>query len=107
MDAEWAAYGPGAKAEVEAFVAGVNAYVGQVRAGERSLPVEFTLTKSVPELWAAEDVVRIRSHGLVSNVTSEVARSRVACAAGLAADALRGACSRRTRPSSPTASIRA
>ena len=37
----------------------------------------------------AEDVVRIRSHALVGNVTSEVARAQVACAAGLPADALR------------------
>jgi len=89
MAREWAAYAPGAKAEVEAFVAGINAYVAQVRGGERPLPVEFTLTRSLPEPWAAEDVVRIRSHALVGNVTSEVARARVACAAGLPADTLR------------------
>ncbi len=34
-------------------------------------------------------MLRIRSHALVSNVTSEVARARVACAAGLDADRLR------------------
>jgi penicillin amidase len=89
MKNEWGAYAPGAQAEVEAFVAGINAYVAQVRAGERPLPVEFALTKSLPEPWAAQDVVRIRSHALVGNVTSEVARARVACAAGLPADALR------------------
>jgi penicillin amidase len=89
MAREWASYAPGAKDEVEAFVAGINAYVAQVRAGERPLPVEFKLTSSLPEPWAAEDVVRIRSHALVGNVTSEVIRARVACAAGLPADALR------------------
>jgi len=89
MTAEWAAYAPGARDEVEAFVAGINAYVGEVRAGTRPLPVEFTLTHSLPEPWMAEDVVRIRSHALVGNVTSEVLRARVACVAGLAADALR------------------
>jgi penicillin G amidase len=89
MDAEWAAYGPGAKDAAEAFVAGVNAYVGEVRAGKRALPIEFKLTASQPELWSAEDVVRVRSHGLTRNVSSEVARARVACAAGLEADALR------------------
>jgi penicillin amidase len=89
MIAEWAAYGPGARDAAEAFVAGVNAYVGEVRAGKHPLPIEFRLTFSQPELWDAEDVVRVRSHGLTRNVSSEVARSRIACAAGLEADRLR------------------
>lgn len=89
MDREWASYAPGAKDEVEAFTAGVNAYVAEVRAGSKPLPVEFKLTASQPEAWAPEDVIRIRSHALVSNVTSEVARARVACAAGIEADRLR------------------
>ncbi|HLZ74631.1 penicillin acylase family protein [Phenylobacterium sp.] len=89
MAAEWAAYAPGAKDAVEAFAAGVNAYVAEVKAGRKPLPVEFRLTTSQPELWAAEDILRIRSHALVSNVTSEVARAQVACAGGLAFDRLR------------------
>ncbi|WP_411286729.1 penicillin acylase family protein [Phenylobacterium sp.] len=89
MAAEWNAYAPGARETVEAFAAGVNAYVAEVRAGTRPLPVEFRLTASQPEAWAPEDVLRIRSHALVSNVTQEVARTRVACAAGLGADHLR------------------
>jgi penicillin amidase len=36
-----------------------------------------------------EDVIRIRSHALVSNVTSEAARARVVCAGGVDADRLR------------------
>ena len=89
MAAEWAAYGSGARDAVEAFTAGVNAYVAEVNAGKRPLPVEFKLTASKPEAWGPEDVLRIRSHALVSNVTSEVARAQVVCAAGLAADRLR------------------
>ncbi|HEY1750833.1 MAG TPA: penicillin acylase family protein [Caulobacteraceae bacterium] len=89
MPAEWAAYGPKAKGRAEAFVAGVDAYVGEVRAGRLPLPVEFGLTGSQPDLWRAEDVVRIRSHALTRNADSEVARARIACAAGLGADALR------------------
>jgi len=89
MAAEWAAYGPDGKSDAEAFVAGVNAYVAQVRAGARPLPLEFKLTGSQPELWSPEDVVRIRSHGLTRDVSSEVARARIACAAGLDADRLR------------------
>jgi len=89
MAAEWASYAPGAKESVEAFAAGINAYVAEVKAGKRPLPVEFKLSKSQPETWAAEDMLRIRSHALVSNVQSEVARAQVACAGGIAADALR------------------
>lgn len=89
MEVEWNAYAPGARESVEAFTAGVNAYVAEVRAGARPLPVEFRLTDSAPEDWKAEDVLRIRSHALVSNVTSEVARARTLCAGGPAADTLR------------------
>lgn len=89
MEREWAAYAPGSRQWVEAFVAGVNAYVAEVRAGTRPLPPEFALTASRPEEWQAADVLRIRSHALVSNITSEVARAGVVCAAGLGADRLR------------------
>jgi penicillin amidase len=89
MTREWAAYAPGVRAQTETFVAGINAYVAEVRRGARPLPVEFGLTGSSPDTWAADDVVRIRSHALVGNLMSEVARARVTCAAGLGADALR------------------
>jgi len=89
MAAEWAAYDPIGREAVESFAAGVNAYVAEVRAGKRPLPVEFKLTQSQPEDWKPEDVLRIRSHALVSNVTSEVARARTVCAGGLEADTLR------------------
>jgi penicillin amidase len=89
MEAEWNAYAPDARASAEAFAAGVNAYVGEVEAGTKPLPVEFGLTQSRPEKWQAADIIRIRSHALVSNVTSEVARAQVACAAGVDADELR------------------
>jgi len=89
MAEEWAAYGPDAKTAAEAFVAGVNSYVAQVKTGRRPAPLEFKLTNSQPDLWTPEDVVRVRSHGLTRDVSSEVARARVACAGGLGADLLR------------------
>src|SRR6201991_287006 len=89
MAAEWAAYDPQARESGEAFAAGVNAHVAEVNAGKRPLPREFVLTSSQPEAWNPEDILRIRSHALVSNVTSEVARARVVCAGGIEADALR------------------
>lgn len=89
MAAEWAAYDPGGREAVEAFAAGVNAYVAEVLAGRRPMPVEFGLTESKPEPWNPEDILRIRSHALVSNVVSEVARAKAVCAGGVEADALR------------------
>jgi penicillin amidase len=89
MDKEWAAYGPDAKSYTEAFVAGINSYVEDVRAGRQPLPVEFRVAGTMPDLWKPEDVVRIRSHGLTRNVASEVARARVACAAGVEVDRFR------------------
>ena len=89
MDKEWAAYAPDSRQWVTAFVDGVNAYVAEVRSGAKPLPVEFKLTDSRPDPWQPEDILRIRSHALVSNVTSEVARAQVACAGGLNADELR------------------
>ncbi|MDP4004074.1 penicillin acylase family protein [Methylobacterium sp. NEAU K] len=95
MAAEWAAYGPqDTRAIVTAFVDGINAFVVLTEARPDLLPPEFAVTETRPSPWRPEDVVRIRSHGLVRNVLSEVARARVLArgesrAAGLAADDVR------------------
>lgn len=89
MEREWAAYGPEARSYTEAFAAGINAYVAGIHAGRHPLPIEFRIAGTRPDTWTAEDVVRVRSHGLTRNVASEVSRARVACAAGLQADRLR------------------
>ncbi|MDP3490846.1 MAG: penicillin acylase family protein [Phenylobacterium sp.] len=88
MTAEWAAYGPQAKGYADAFTAGINAYVAEIQAGVRPLPEEFQIARTTPDLWAPEDVVRIRSHGLTRNAAAEVERARITCAAGLDANAL-------------------
>jgi penicillin amidase len=89
MATEWAVYGPGAEAASTAWVAGLNARVTQVRAGDAPLPVEFSLTDTRPDTWAVEDVVRIRSHGISNNAESESLRVRIAAAGRLEADRLR------------------
>jgi penicillin G amidase len=88
MDAEWAAYGPDAKGYAEAFTAGINAFVAEIHSGARPLPEAFQIAQTRPDLWAPEDVVRIRSHGLTRNAAAEVERARITCAAGLEANAL-------------------
>ncbi|SFJ44068.1 penicillin acylase family protein [Methylobacterium brachiatum] len=95
MAAEWAAYRPqDTQAIVTAFVDGINAFVALTETRPDLRPPEFALTETRPARWHPEDVVRIRSHGLVRNVLSEVARARVLARAetredGLAADDLR------------------
>jgi penicillin G amidase len=89
MDEEWAAYGPDAKQIAEHFVAGVNAYIDWLAHRPDRVPWEFKELKYAPAEWSTDDVVRIRSHGLTRNLNSEVARSRVMCAADLKSDEVR------------------
>jgi penicillin amidase len=82
MDAEWAAYGPDARAWTSAFVAGINVRVDQVLSGAEPLPLEFQITDTRPERWATDDVVRIRSHGISNNAEGESLRARLTKAGG-------------------------
>ncbi|MBZ5556938.1 MAG: penicillin acylase family protein [Acidobacteriia bacterium] len=54
LDAEWASYGPDAKAVATAFVRGVNAWVALAR--ERP-PEAFALAGWKPELWMPADLL--------------------------------------------------
>ena len=89
LKAEWKAYGPETQTSVKAFVSGINAYVGLVLEGLAPLPVEFKILHTKPALWAPEDVVRVRSHGLFGNLPQEVTRSQIYCIGGKEADAFR------------------
>ncbi|WP_424251687.1 penicillin acylase family protein [Collimonas pratensis] len=89
MQREWQSYGPHAQQVATAFVAGINAYVDYLKANPDKLPFEFKKLGYAPARWLAEDVVRIRSHGLTRNLESEVARANVACKADLKSDEIR------------------
>ncbi|WP_198670770.1 penicillin acylase family protein [Oceanicella sp. SM1341] len=89
MAAEWVSYAPDTRAICEAFVAGVNGYIAWALEDPARLPPEFALTGSAPEPWAAEDVVRIRSHALTRNAISEVIRSNLLAGLGPETDLLR------------------
>jgi len=89
MQREWKSYGKHSEHVATAFVAGINAYVDYVTAHPERLPYEFKQLAYLPARWQAEDVVRIRSHGLTRNLTSEVARANVACKADLKSDEIR------------------
>ena len=89
MQAEWRAYGKDAARITNSFIAGINAYVDYVSNNPDALPFEFKAMAYLPAKWQAEDVVRIRSHGLTRNLTSEVARAQAACGGDLSADEIR------------------
>ena len=89
MYSEWLAYGSDAKKIATSFAAGVNAYIALTRQDPELLPWEFEFLDYEPALWSPEDTVRIRSHGLVRNVGSEVRRALFVRDHGLEADALR------------------
>src|SRR5450830_1101342 len=89
MQREWDSYGKESQRVATAFVAGINAYVDFVTAHAERLPYEFKQLAYLPARWQPEDVVRIRSHGLTRNLTSEVARAAVACKADLKSDEVR------------------
>lgn len=70
------AYSPWARAELEAYVAGVNAYLQQASAGGK-LPVEFTLLGYKPEPWSTADTLSIgkfMAYDLGGNWEGEVYR---------------------------------
>jgi penicillin amidase len=89
MDAEFAAYAPDARVICGAFAAGINAYVDLCAREPERLPPEFALMGTKPAHWAADDVVRIRTHTLTRNALSEVIRAAVLARADLATDLLR------------------
>ena len=89
MAAEWAIYGRSAHKAARRFTDGINAYIKILDAHPEQLPVEFRLAQYRPARWSADDLVRIRSHGLSRNVESEVARAMTACRGDLTADQVR------------------
>src|SRR5258708_1539067 len=84
IDAEWASYGPDAKAIASAFVRGVNAWVA--RAQER-LPAAFVLAGWRPECWSPLDLLN-RTDAFVASgdAIDEVARRQLS---PVVADAIR------------------
>ncbi|MFF5249664.1 penicillin acylase family protein [Streptosporangium sp. NPDC000095] len=88
MEKEWQSYGPDAKKAATRFAEGINAYVDWLKRTPEAMPQEFRELGYAPARWSPEDVVRIRSHSLAINLTSEVDRARAVCAGGIAVDPL-------------------
>ena len=82
LDKEWRSYSSKGTTEahgiVTAFVQGINAYIEWLDSHPEQVPFEFKHLGYTPAKWRAEDVVRIRSHGLHRNLQSEVDRANTA-----------------------------
>jgi penicillin amidase len=89
MNREWSTYSKDAQQIAKNFVAGINAYLDWLDQHPERTPFEFKKLHYKPARWAAENVVRIRSHGLTGNLRDEVARAKMACVADLKSDEVR------------------
>ena len=69
------------QAIIEAFVAGINAYIAETERQPDLLPIEFELLGITPEPWIPAIVIS-RHQGLVSNLTRELAYGRAVAAIG-------------------------
>jgi penicillin amidase len=69
------------QAIIEAFVAGINAYIAETERQPDLLPIEFELLGITPEPWTPAIVIS-RHQGLVSNLTRELAYGRAIDAIG-------------------------
>ncbi len=64
-------YHPRGEEIVNAFVAGINAYVEQAQRNPKLLPIEFELLRIKPGRWTPEVVIS-RHQGLVGNLIQEI-----------------------------------
>src|SRR5918992_6061881 len=76
-------YHPRGKAIIEAFVAGVNALVGETERDSTLVPLELKLLGTKPRRWTPDAVIS-RHQGLLGNITEELATGRAVAALGTA-----------------------
>jgi len=75
MATEWSSYSPDARAIIESFTRGVNAFIRH--AGDR-LPIEFQLLGARPGEWKPEDcLLRLAGLLMTRNASSEIARAQL------------------------------
>lgn len=76
---EWASYGPAVKADAEAFVGGINAWVAEARA---HVPEEFTVAGWLPETWSPEDLLNRTDAFVTAGADTDAFRARLVAAIG-------------------------
>ena len=84
MQAEYESYAPDTREILEAFTAGINAYIRERTApGGPGLPIEFKLAGFAPEMWKPEDcLTRMATLGVSGNAMAELAYAQLVTAVG-------------------------
>ena len=79
MAAEYASYAPDTLEILQAFTAGINAYIANLRApGGPGLPVEFRIAGFQPEPWKPEDCLnRLAAYSMMGNASSELLNAQL------------------------------
>ena len=79
MQVEFASYASDARAILEAFTAGINAYIDLIQApGGRGVPVEFEMAGFRPEHWLPEDCLnRLAAYSMTGNAAAELQHAEV------------------------------
>ena len=81
IEQEFNHYHPRGNQIIMAFTDGINAYVKEMLANPKSLPIEFSLLNIKPGLWTPEIVIS-RHQGLLGNLEDEVSNAKAVVALG-------------------------
>src|SRR5579863_3846388 len=76
---EYLSYAPDARQILEAFTAGINAYIAAIgRPGGAGLPLEFQLAGFRPEPWKPEDCLnRLAAYAMMGNASEELEHAQL------------------------------
>ena len=85
MKAEYSSYAPDTRQILEAFTAGINAYIDWLEGlGSSGLPIEFKVAGFKPEHWKPEDCLnRLAAYAMMSNASSELAHAEAVALLGV------------------------
>src|SRR6516162_9796070 len=84
MAQEYRSYSPDTQQILEAFTAGINAYIVDIqRPGHSGLPVEFRLAGFRPEPWKPEDCLnRLAAYAMMANASDELLHAQLVALLG-------------------------
>ena len=84
MTQEYRSYAPDAQDILEAFTAGINAYMADIqRPGHSGLPVEFRLAGFRPEPWKPQDCLnRLAAYAMMANASDELLHAQLVATLG-------------------------
>jgi len=84
MAQEYRSYSPDTQEILQAFTAGINAYIADTeRSGHPGLPLEFQLAGFTPEPWKPEDCLnRLAAYAMMGNASHELRHAQLVALLG-------------------------